>query len=363
MLSPTIKNGFTLLELMFSVAISSLIIVGAGHLITNQLGSLSQTQEKSSIRGIYQSIVNAIQSASIISTSAEYPENLALKNCYLEEGTCRANVETPFVLRSATGNIIYAGTEDLPRFYKSSNPKECRRKNIPPQECKIAASVSFIANCLPTARSQNPATCQRAADISVILKILPTYAPEKVYEGKSTISILSNQAVAIQSSEQCPDFSVKKTRRRNGESATECECKPGFQKEISNGVMSCKDNQMTGCGENETYRGFKLSGDSRDVQPDCKKVHCKNYTHSQFVRTSGGVVSKDSNEKTMGIKCPSWSWLNGVNIQDCRASTCFFKPISLGDRKCYRDPNTQVEGVPVKCTIRYRCCSNHPNPF
>lgn len=145
------RRGFGLIEVMVSVAIMSIIMVGATQMITDLNNNVKEVRTLSNRDHIAQLVRHYSANTEALRASAiNSGPNSELTRCVLGTGTGTCtNLGAPreFTLRDTQNTISIAGRETgLPQLYYSRDGTQCAPVGV---ECPIQSSTWYVPVCYP----------------------------------------------------------------------------------------------------------------------------------------------------------------------------------------------------------------------
>lgn len=376
-----LEKAFTLVEILVSLAITSVLSLLIGFFMTRQSRQADFLSYRLNMQTVYDRVEQAITSRTVLSYSSLF--NSDLLNCLNQSNTSDCTATDPRSPKSLTlydfpdsirkslliqGETISISDPDSYQVTGSSYSYKtsalCTSKTLDRSHCQYEVKADFWATCgtadeylgeknspgSTTSYSLEdiPQECDQAKTIHIRFQVRhnrPEGSPFLPFQIESMPKddAFKESAIAIPVS-SIPPVSFKSFKKNEAgtflcgkneyltgilKGVPQCECLYPFKRQESG---FCEISLGGSCLEGERYRG-----NDEDGKPICQKVYCENVSIARGCAFGGWIE---------GIQNNFWSFTERTNENACAVVT---------DQCDIQEPNESCS-VEVLCDQNIICC-------
>ena len=307
------SGGFSLVEILVSVAILGFVGAGVATLITKSSSVMKEAGMTEARDQIARDIENSMQKLAFVRASANTvsdPGNESLKNCLSNPDPsaptkCRVD-ELGFVMLAkggADGWRKVAGNAANPVYYDKKgglcNQDECRF---------FRADAYFSATCIAPDSRQVSGQCGQARSIYlqfqvVPLKSMPSGRMLQPRPLDRSQSMITHAISGVLNSQRCPSNASAKGYTMDGRIICNCMAGAVQQAGSPNDVDIVCNLPGAQCRPGEMWLGFETNG-----APRCVVVKRECETRNQVDNTNQGIF------------CGKGGWAERISMGSCTAT-------------------------------------------
>jgi len=381
------ESGLSLLELMISLGLMSVLVLGVATFLSNQQVTVNQLRHVLLMHQMAKTMEEAAGRPDVISFSAFHsilPGNVALRQCITANTpgsapavgvTCTATDPLhpqPFALILPYGELVgagqasdtsdeamlqkhtVAGTFDVPVSYSLEGKKDCLQADPPDPSCQLRAYAYFWASCPPNFSSVSssgaaglappslPTSCAVADTIHILYQLVhdPTTIPMGRHAGQLLPSIPPDSVFYIDIPAQTKSTL---TAISTPVSLLPLERQQSFQCPVNYSLVQVENGQPV-CKCLYPFEEFKSNFGSTCI---ASTQTCGINQRYQGTDEKGNIICLPITCNTisdLNATCGVGGWIQKISYTGCSAQTCQFQKNGGG---CSSQ---------ISCTGSITCC-------